>query len=87
MDKFVTTSLRTSKGKPCKRPKFYWKKLQDADIKQKFQIKLSNRFKDLCCDDTSTSITERYEQFEKYVAEVAEEVIGKHKPYVVCRAG
>ena len=50
----LTTSLRTSKGKPCKRPKFDWKKLKDADTKHEFQIELSNRFKELRCDDTST---------------------------------
>ena len=76
----LTTSLRTSKGKPCKRPKFNWKKLQDADTKHKFQIELSNRFKELHCDDCSTPITERYDQFEKAVAEVADKVVGKRKP-------
>ena len=76
----LTTSLRTSKGKPCKRPKFNWKKLQDADTKHKFQIELSNRFKELHCDDCSTPITERYDQFEKAVAEVADKVVGKCKP-------
>ena len=76
----LTTSLRTSKGKPCKRPKFDWKKLKDADTKHEFQIELSNRFKELRCDDTSTPITERYDQFEKAVADVAEKVVGKRKP-------
>ena len=30
----LVTSLRTSKGKPCKRPKFDWKRLQDAAVKK-----------------------------------------------------
>jgi len=77
----LVTSLRTTKGKPCKRPKFNWWKLQeDAHIKSQFQIELSNQFQALQIDNTSTPITERYESFEKAVEEVAEKVIGKRKP-------
>ena len=72
----LTTSLRTSKGKPCKRPKYNWKKLQDSNTKHEFQIELSNRLEELNCDDTTTPITDRYDQFEKVVAEVAEKVVG-----------
>ena len=73
----LSTSLRTTKGKPCKRPKFDWKKLQDAHIKNKFQIELSNRFQILQHDNPSTPITERYDLFEKAVEDVAEKVVGK----------
>ena len=48
--------------------------------KLNFEIELSNQFKGLKCDDTSTPITERYDQFEETVAEVAEKVVGKRKP-------
>ena len=41
---------------------------------------LSNRFEKLQCYNTSTPITERYQQFEKAVTEVAEKVVGKRKP-------
>ena len=40
----LVCSLRTSRAKPCKRPKFNWKKLQDAATKEQFQLELSNRF-------------------------------------------
>ena len=40
----LKSSLRTSKGKPCRRPKFNWKKLQAPSAKHQFQIELSNRF-------------------------------------------
>ena len=43
----LSISFRTSEGKLCKKPKFDWKKLQDADTKHKFQIELTNRFKEL----------------------------------------
>ncbi|XP_072036972.1 craniofacial development protein 2-like [Amphiura filiformis] len=75
------TSLRTTKGKPCKRPKYNWKKLLHAPTKNRFQIELSNRFQVLQCDDNDQSpISERYEMFEKVVEEVAEEVVGKCSP-------
>ena len=63
-----------------RRPKFDWKKLGDAHTKMEFQIALSNRFKKLQCYNTSIPITERYEQFEKAVTEVAEKVVGRRKP-------
>ena len=75
----LAASLRTSKGKPCKRPKFNWKKLQDLDTKEEFQLELTNRFQVLSMDD-ATPISDRYETFETAVREVAEEVIGKQKP-------
>jgi len=75
----LKTSLRTSKGKPCKRPKFNWKKLQDPATREEFQLELSNRFNALKTDNTST-ITERYREFETTVKEVAEKVVGKCKP-------
>lgn len=75
----LVASLRTSKGKPCKRPKFNWKKLQDHATKEEFQLELSNRFQVLNMDDTSP-ISDRYEIFETTVREVAEEVIGKQEP-------
>ena len=34
----LVCSLRTSRAKPCKRPKFNWKKLQDAATKEQFQL-------------------------------------------------
>ncbi|XP_072017149.1 uncharacterized protein [Amphiura filiformis] len=75
------TSLRTTKGKPCKRLKYNWKKLLHAPAKNRFQIELSNRFQVLQCDDNDQSpISERYEMFEKVVEEVAEEVVGKCSP-------
>ena len=47
----------------------------------RYQISISsNRLKGLKCDDTSTPITERYDQFDKAVAKVAEKVVGKRKP-------
>ena len=55
------------------------------DNKHEFQIDLSNRFEELHCDDTTTPITERYDQFEKVVAEVAEKVIGKR--HAACQVG
>ena len=39
----LVTSLRTSKGNSSKRRKFNWKKLQDQDTTQKFQLDLSNK--------------------------------------------
>ena len=77
----LSISFRTSEGKLCKKPKFDWKKLQDADTKHEFQIELSNRFKELQCDDTSTPITERYDHFERAAADVAKKVVGKGKPF------
>ena len=76
----LITSLRTTKGKPCKRPKFNWKKLQDQGTKEAFQLELSNRFQALTALDDTADITERYEAFATTVQEVAEEVLGKHKP-------
>ncbi len=77
----LATSLRTSKGKPCKRPKFNWKKLQDPAIKQQFQLELqlSNRFQALSMDVTHP-ISDRYASFETTVQEVAEKVVGKKEP-------
>ncbi|KAI8514995.1 hypothetical protein Bbelb_075860 [Branchiostoma belcheri] len=76
----LVSSLRTSKGKPCRRPKFNWKKLRTAETKKEFQVELSNRFQGLAFDDASTPITKRYGQWEKAVAETAEKVVGKCKP-------
>lgn len=76
----LVCSLRTTKGKPCKRPKFDWKKLKDAATRERFQIELSNRFETLQCNDISTPITERYELFENAVSDVAEKVVGKRRP-------
>ena len=76
----LVCSLRTTKGKPCRRPKFDWKKLQDSNVKQQFQVELSNRFKTLQCSDTTIPITERYEQFVNAVTEVATKVVGKPNP-------
>jgi len=73
----LVASLRTTKGKPCKRPKFNWRKLQDAPTKVKFQLELKNRFETLGCNDTAAPISERYERFEHVVEEVAEYVVGK----------
>ena len=64
-------SLRTTKGKPFSRPKFNWRKPQDAATREQFQIELSNRFVALQCNDTSAPITERYKEFEHAVSEVA----------------
>ena len=76
----LVCTLRTSRAKPCKRPKFYWKKLQDAATKEQFQLELSNRFDVLQCNNMSTPITERYESFENAVEEVAEKVVGRCSP-------
>ena len=76
----LATSLRTRKGKPCKRPKFNWRKLQDPTTREEFQLELSNRFQALSMTDDSTNITERYESFETAVREVAEKVVGKREP-------
>ena len=65
----LKASLRTSKGKPCKRLKFNWKKLQTPSAKHQFQIKLSNRFKALQETD-SISVTERYSLFEEVVVQL-----------------
>ena len=73
----LVCSLRTSRAKPCKRPKFNWKKLQDAATKE---LELSNRFDVLQCNNMSTPITERYESFENAVEEVAEKVVGRCSP-------
>ena len=75
----LTTSLRTSNGKPCRRPKFNWKKLQDPSTREEFQLELSNKFEALQNDDTLT-ITDRYKNFETTVKEVAEKVVGKCIP-------
>ena len=66
--------------KCLQRPKFNWKKLQDAAAKEQFQLELSNRFDVLQCNNMSTSITERYESFENAVKEVAERVVGRCSP-------
>ena len=76
----LVCSLRTSRAKPCKRPKFNWKKLQNAATKEQFQLELSNRFDVLQCNNMSTPITERYESFENAVEEVAEKVVGRCSP-------
>ena len=73
----LVCSLRTTKGKPCRRPQFDWKKLQDSNVKQQFQLEVSNRFKTLQCSDTSIPITQRYEQFVNAVTEAATKVVGK----------
>ena len=75
----LKASLRTSRGKPCKRPKFNWKKLQNPSTKLQFQIELANRFQVLQETD-STSITERYTLFEEAVGVVADEVVGRRTP-------
>ena len=82
----LATSLRTRKGKPCKRSKFNWRKLQDPTTREEFQLELSNRFQALSMTDDSTNITERYESFETAVREVAEKVVGKRSP-VAYQAG
>ena len=76
----LVCSLTTSRAKPCKRPKFNWKKLQDAATKEQFQLELSNRFDVLQCNNMSTPITERCESFENAVKEVAEKVAGRCSP-------
>ena len=76
----LATSLRTNKGKPCKRPRFNWQKLQDPGTREQFQLELSNRFQALSLTDDSLNITQRYESFETAVREVAEEVVGKKEP-------
>ena len=63
----LATSLRTSKGKPCKRPKFNWRKLQDARTRKEFQLELSNQFQALSMTEDSINITDRYESFETAV--------------------
>jgi exonuclease III len=73
----LVCSLRTTKGKPCNRQKFDWKKLQDVPTRELFQLELSKRFETLQCQDTSTPITQRYGEFEQAVAEIAEKVVGK----------
>ncbi|XP_078617621.1 uncharacterized protein LOC144885572 [Branchiostoma floridae x Branchiostoma japonicum] len=75
----LVTSLRTSKGKPCRRPKFNWRKLREAHTREVFQMELSNRFEALKCDEVSSPITERYACWEKTVAETAEKVVGRCK--------
>ena len=75
----LVCSLRTTKGKPCSRPKFAWEKLQDSKVKQQFQIELSNRFEVLQCSDTYIPITQRYEQFVNAVTGAATKVVGKHR--------
>ena len=52
--------------------------LQDAKVRQRFQLELSNRFEVLQCSDTALPITQRYDQFENAVSEAAEKVVGKH---------
>ena len=59
----LVTSLRTSKGKPCKGPKFNWRKLQDQRTREESQLELSNRFQALHLTDVSVDITERYKSF------------------------
>ena len=75
----LVCSLRTTEGKPFNRPKFDWKKLQVTSVRDDFQLQLSNRFQALQCNDTSVPISQRYQQFELAVSEVAEEVVGKCK--------
>ena len=67
-------------GKPFRRPKFDWRKLQDAATREQFQKEMSNRFEALQCNDSPSPITERYKEFEHAVSEVAEKVVGKHTP-------
>ena len=75
----LVTSLRTSKGKPCKRPKFDWKKLQDPAVKHTFQRELLNRFQVLNLSDGPVDISERYEFFKISVKEAADKVVRKRK--------
>ena len=76
----LVASLRSTKGKPCKRPKYNWGKLRDAETRKLFQVELANRFEALQCNDTSKPISERYELFENTVSEAAEKIVGKKKP-------
>jgi hypothetical protein len=73
----IKVSLRTTKGKPCNRKKFNWKRLADPQVKQEFQLKLANRFAALQDDEP---ITARYDQFESTTSSIAEEVVGKRAP-------
>ena len=75
----LKASLRTSRGKPCKRAKFNWKNLQDNATRSQFQIELSNRFQVLQ-DTATTSITEKYNIFVSAVESSAEEVLGRRRP-------
>ena len=73
----LVTSLRTSKGNPCRRPKFNWRKLQDQRTREEFQLELSNRFQALHLTDVSV---ERYKSFETTVREDTEKVVDKREP-------
>ena len=72
-------NIRTTnyKGKPFTRPKFDWRKIQDAATRKKFRIELFNRFKSSRCNDTSAPITESYKKSKQAVSEVAKKVFGK----------
>ena len=82
----LATSLWTSKGKPSKRPKFTWKKLQDPAIRDEFLLELSNRFQVLNMDDTQP-ISTRYESFETIVREVADWKWLESRSHVDCQVG
>ena len=60
----LLTSLRSNKKTTCKRPKFNWKKLQNPDTKDEFQLELSNQFEALALDDQPIDLSERYESFK-----------------------
>ena len=78
----LVTSLRTNKGKPRKRPKFNWRKLQDQRTREEFQLELSNRFQALHLTDVSVDITERYKSksFQTTVREDTKKVVGIREP-------
>ena len=70
----IKVSLRTTRGKPLNRQKYNWKKLEQQEIKNEFQIKISNRFANITQIEL---ITEYYIAFEKATCSVALEVLGK----------
>jgi len=68
---YIKVSLQTTKGKPCSRNKFNWKRL--AEVKNEFQLKLANRFAALTEIET---ISDRYNYFESATRSAAAKVIG-----------
>ncbi|XP_071944128.1 uncharacterized protein [Antedon mediterranea] len=77
----LLTSLRLTKKKAFKRPKLDWRKLEDPEKKEQFQLELSNRFQTLSLDDQSLDISERYESFATSVGDAAEKVLGRQKKH------
>ena len=70
----LSISLRTSRGKPCKRVKFNWNKLRDSAIRKQYQIEVSKKFSVLQVANSSVPISQRYDHLKMQSHEAVERV-------------